>query len=79
MRQSKVNCFPAVVLALLAASCTRRIVPPPVAWLKTFGNGSQSYFSCIRETGDGGFILAGAILSEKGNRYDFPLSPPPSV
>lgn len=44
--------------------------PPEVEWRKTFGPGKYNYGSFVRQTADGGYIIAGCTRSSYGDPGD---------
>jgi uncharacterized delta-60 repeat protein len=41
-----------------------------VTWQKSYDGGGSDYASCVRQTADGGYIVAGKILSQATDSYD---------
>ncbi len=58
------------VLPGLAKSQVMAADGPPVEWFKTFGGAQQDYGESVRQTSDGGYVVAGATASFGAGDYD---------
>ncbi len=48
-----------LLIFLISISCGQVATPPEVVWNKTFGGSNTDWGNSVRQTSDGGYIIAG--------------------
>jgi hypothetical protein len=69
MRKACIVCLAIVLLvSLISMNCGQ--TPPAAAWTKTFGGSGWDYGVSVRQTSDGGYVIAGSTDSYGAGSYD---------
>lgn len=68
--------LPLLLLSFFPAIISAQNVPPPVEWTKTIGGSRADLGTCIIQTADSGYLLAGTVESNDGDVHGMHFTPP---